>query len=247
LSQWRIAEILFARGDYAGALAALRRTEGDLPGSCTGRLEYHYDLNLAILYEYLGEYRKAVGSYLMAARWLPRERAAIRLLELYQAAGRQGDLATLVRSEGRRDRMREWRGRVNGSILRRGDCWGIASLNTAIDRLSAIRNSQTLLAPAALREILEDGERDPMDDDDLLILSTAMSFARKREERPADDLSPGLKPFIRVSRRVLRTDFEPEPGGPYIVLFPLPPIPKRLALPSSCECLYPSKSGYVCR
>jgi tetratricopeptide (TPR) repeat protein len=246
-SQWRISEILFARRDYVGALAALRRTEGDLPGSCMpDRPNYRYDMNVAILYEYLGQYRKAVGAYLMAARWLPHARAPVRLFELYEAAGRQRDLSTLVRSDGRRDPVRERSGGGRASIVRRGDCWGIARLDTVIDRISEIRAFEKSHHPDALAEILDPGadERERRDDDPLLLLFYAFDLARSERTRVADEL---LKPLIKRSRSVLLAEVEPEPVEPSMVLFPLPPIPKRLALPRSCECLYPSKSGYACR
>jgi tetratricopeptide (TPR) repeat protein len=92
-AQWEIGNCLFAKGDYAGALAAYRATREKYPfqsgcGTCQASFEFRYVLHEAVTLEYLGRYEEAVASYLKI--YHPR------LVEIYEANGQLEDLKALI-------------------------------------------------------------------------------------------------------------------------------------------------------
>lgn len=92
-AQWEIGNSLFAKGDYAGALAAYRTTKEKYPfqswcGTCRRSIEYKYVLYEAICLEHLGRYDEAVSVYLKI--YHPR------LAELYEANGQLEDLKSII-------------------------------------------------------------------------------------------------------------------------------------------------------
>jgi tetratricopeptide (TPR) repeat protein len=98
-AQWEVANSLFAKGDYKGALEAYQTTRLKYPlqswcGVEKRTAQYAYALHEGLSYEYLGLYREAVDSYLRIY--------APRLVNLYEAAGQLDDLKEII---SRRDRV----------------------------------------------------------------------------------------------------------------------------------------------
>ena len=92
-AQWLIGRILFAKGDYKGALEAYQaaRLKYRPKLVCNVELqsaEYRHALHEGLTYEHLGLYTEAVQSYFRT--YLPR------LVDLYEAAGQLDDLKQIL-------------------------------------------------------------------------------------------------------------------------------------------------------
>lgn len=109
-AQWEIGQCLLAKGDHAGALAAFRMVPQKYPfqtwcGNEADAFAYRQTFYEGVCLEHLGRHGQAAANYYRAttdATLSGGSAAALRLVELYAAAGQLADLRRVLDDEDAR-------------------------------------------------------------------------------------------------------------------------------------------------
>jgi len=103
-AQWEIGHCYFALGEYRQALRAYETTERKYPfrswcGTCMAEFKYDYAFRKGLCHDWLGETREALKQYYQAAFGFgvaPKPPPAIRMVDIYEAAGRLDAFESLL-------------------------------------------------------------------------------------------------------------------------------------------------------